>query len=187
MLPLGPTLRRPRFLRFSLPHRSLHLLYLPALHSAQLRPQPTALYNAERVRTHDYTTATMALNAASHNVAGEKTGPVTVAPPSVSDESKKELLEAASTDGTGQSAPGRENEKGVEKKEKDSQGAREGAQEGRKGRQVQGEEGRGCSGRARCCKRGRLQEGKEEGQRGGAAARVRRGDTQGREEAPEES
>lgn len=118
MLPLGPTLRRPRFLRFSLPHRSLHLLYLPALHSAQLRPQPTALYNAERVRTHDYTTATMALNAASHNVAGEKTGPVTVAPPSVSDESKKELLEAASTDGTGQSAPGRENEKGVEKKEK---------------------------------------------------------------------
>ena len=60
----------------------------------------------------------MALNAASHNVAGEKTGPVTAAPPAVSDESKKELLEAANADGTGQSAPGRENEKGVEKKEK---------------------------------------------------------------------
>lgn len=60
----------------------------------------------------------MALNAASHNVAGEKTGPVTAAPPSVSDESKKALLEAANADGTGQSAPGRENEKGVEKKEK---------------------------------------------------------------------
>ena len=68
--------------------------------------------------THDYTTATMALNAASHNVAGEKTGPITAAPPAVSDESKKELLEAANADGTGQSAPGRENEKGVEKKEK---------------------------------------------------------------------
>jgi valyl-tRNA synthetase len=60
----------------------------------------------------------MALNAASHNVAGEKTGPVTAAPPAVSDESKKELLEAANADGTGQSAPGRENEQGVEKKEK---------------------------------------------------------------------
>lgn len=67
---------------------------------------------------HDYTTATMALNAASHNVAGEKTGPVTAAPPAVSDESKKELLEAANADGTGQSAPGQENEQGVEKKEK---------------------------------------------------------------------
>jgi valyl-tRNA synthetase len=70
------------------------------------------------VLTHDYTTATMALNAASHNVAGEKTGPVTAAPPSVSDESKNALLDAANADGTGQSAPGQENEKGVEKKEK---------------------------------------------------------------------
>ena len=83
-----------------------------------MRPQPSTLYVAERVLTHDYTTATMALNAASHNVAGEKTGPVTSAPPAVGDESKKELLEAANADGTGQSAPGRENEKGVEKKEK---------------------------------------------------------------------
>lgn len=83
-----------------------------------MRPQPYTLYTTERVLSHDYTTATMALNAASHNVAGEKTGPVTAAPPAVSEESKKELLEAANADGTGQSAPGRENEKGVEKKEK---------------------------------------------------------------------
>lgn len=60
----------------------------------------------------------MALNASSHNVAGEKTGPITAPPPALSDEVKKDLLGAADTDGTGQSAPGRENEKGVEKKEK---------------------------------------------------------------------
>lgn len=120
-MPLGPKLCRPRSLRFSLPTlrpRSLHLLYSPALRSAQLRPQLYTLYGTKRELAHDYTTATMALNAASHNVAGEKTGPVTAAPPAVSDESKKELLEAANADGTGQSAPGRENEKGVEKKEK---------------------------------------------------------------------
>ncbi|KAH6456415.1 valine--tRNA (Val) ligase [Parastagonospora nodorum] len=60
----------------------------------------------------------MALNASSHNVAGEKTGPSTAAPPAVSDDVKKDLLDAANTDAVGQSAPGRENEKGVEKKEK---------------------------------------------------------------------
>lgn len=83
-----------------------------------MRPQPYTLFTTERVHRYNYITATMALNAASHNVAGEKTGPVTTAPPALSDETKKDLLEAASADGTGQSAPGRENEKGVEKKEK---------------------------------------------------------------------
>ncbi|KAF2132681.1 valyl-tRNA synthetase-like protein [Dothidotthia symphoricarpi CBS 119687] len=60
----------------------------------------------------------MALNASSHNVAGEKTGPTTAPPPAISDDIKKDLLEAAGADATGQSAPGRENEKGEEKKEK---------------------------------------------------------------------
>jgi hypothetical protein len=118
---MHPSIWRPRSLRFSLAnlqHRSLHISRSSALRRAQLRPQLYTLYSSERVLTHNYTTATMALNAASHNIAGEKTGPVTAAPPAVSDESKKELLEAANTDGTGQSAPGRENEKGVEKKEK---------------------------------------------------------------------
>ena len=120
-MPIGPKLLSPRSFRFPLPplrHRSLHSLTPRALCSARLRPQPYILYTTQRVLAHDYTTATMALNAASHNVAGEKTGPVTAAPPAVSDESKKELLAAANADGTGQSAPGRENEKGVEKKEK---------------------------------------------------------------------
>ncbi len=60
----------------------------------------------------------MALNASSHNTTGEKTGSNTIAPPELSADSKKDLLDAANADGTGQSAPGRENEKGVEQKEK---------------------------------------------------------------------
>ncbi|KAH8733022.1 valyl-tRNA synthetase-like protein [Phaeosphaeriaceae sp. PMI808] len=60
----------------------------------------------------------MALNASSHNTTGEKTGPTTAPPPAVSEDVKKDLLNAADADSVGQSAPGRENEKGVEKKEK---------------------------------------------------------------------
>ncbi|KAJ4372269.1 hypothetical protein N0V83_004043 [Neocucurbitaria cava] len=60
----------------------------------------------------------MALNASSHNVTGEKTTPNTAPPPALSEDSKKDILEAANADGMGQSAPGRENEKNVEKKEK---------------------------------------------------------------------
>ncbi|KAF1912478.1 tRNA synthetases class I-domain-containing protein [Ampelomyces quisqualis] len=60
----------------------------------------------------------MALNASSHNVAGEKTGPTSAPPPAVSEHVKKDVLDAANTDAVGQSAPGRENEKGAEKKEK---------------------------------------------------------------------
>jgi valyl-tRNA synthetase len=60
----------------------------------------------------------MALNASSHNIAGEKTGPITAPPPAVAEDTKKDLLDSAQADGTGQSAPGRENEKGVDKKEK---------------------------------------------------------------------
>ncbi|KAF2468062.1 uncharacterized protein BDR25DRAFT_290612 [Lindgomyces ingoldianus] len=61
----------------------------------------------------------MALNAASHNIPGEKTGPVTAAPPSVGDDSKKDILENASAETTGQSAPGRDGDgKDVPKKVK---------------------------------------------------------------------
>ncbi|OCK77520.1 valyl-tRNA synthetase-like protein [Lepidopterella palustris CBS 459.81] len=61
----------------------------------------------------------MALNSASHNTPGKKTGPVTGQPPSLSDETKAELLSAANSDATGQSAPGRDGgDKGTEKKVK---------------------------------------------------------------------
>jgi valyl-tRNA synthetase len=98
----------------------LHLdLPTPPLQTAQLRPQPHhRIPVAERVLIRYYTSATMALNAGSHNVAGEKTGPMTAPPPAISEDIKKDLLGAAEQDGTGQSAPGQENEKGVEKKEK---------------------------------------------------------------------
>jgi valyl-tRNA synthetase len=70
------------------------------------------------VLTHDYTTVTMALNASSHNTTGEKTTPNTAPPPELSADIKKDIMGAAEADATGQHAPGRENEKGVEKKEK---------------------------------------------------------------------
>ncbi|KAF2850797.1 valyl-tRNA synthetase-like protein [Plenodomus tracheiphilus IPT5] len=60
----------------------------------------------------------MALNASSHNVTGEKTTSNTAPPPALSEDIKKDILDSANAEGTGQSAPGRENEKGVEKKEK---------------------------------------------------------------------
>ena len=63
--------------------------------------------------------STMALNAASHNVTGDRTGPVTGPPPPVSKDSKADILDGASADATGQSAPGRDGgEKDVEKKVK---------------------------------------------------------------------
>ncbi|KAH7123561.1 valyl-tRNA synthetase-like protein [Dendryphion nanum] len=61
----------------------------------------------------------MALNGASHNVTGDKTGPVTSAPPPVDQDTKAALLDSANTEATGQNAPGRDGgEKGVEKKVK---------------------------------------------------------------------
>ena len=60
----------------------------------------------------------MALNASSHNSTGEKTAPNTAPPPELGADVKKDILGAAEHDATGQHAPGRENEKGVEKKEK---------------------------------------------------------------------
>ncbi|KAI8940143.1 hypothetical protein NX059_003856 [Plenodomus lindquistii] len=91
----------------------------PALYTtAQLRPHNHTPPYAERVLSHDYCTATMALNASSHNVTGEKTTSNSAPPPALSEDIKKDILGNAATEGTGQSAPGRENEKGVEKKEK---------------------------------------------------------------------
>ncbi|KAL5421761.1 hypothetical protein PMIN04_005280 [Paraphaeosphaeria minitans] len=48
----------------------------------------------------------MALNASSHNPTGESTGPNTIAPPPLGDDSKKDILAHANAEGTGQSAPG---------------------------------------------------------------------------------
>ncbi|KAK5012521.1 hypothetical protein LTR39_004109, partial [Cryomyces antarcticus] len=50
----------------------------------------------------------MALNAASHNTPGEKTGPVTGPPPSLSNETTSALLGASEQDPTGQHAPGKD-------------------------------------------------------------------------------
>ena len=50
----------------------------------------------------------MALNHASHNPTGEKTGPATGQPPPPSDETKAAIMEAANGDVKGQSAPGKD-------------------------------------------------------------------------------
>lgn len=61
----------------------------------------------------------MALNAASHNPTGEKTGPVSGQPPPPSDDTKAALLGAANGDLKGLSAPGQDGgDKAAEKKEK---------------------------------------------------------------------
>ena len=50
----------------------------------------------------------MAVNAASHNAPGQKTGPNTGAPPATSEDTKQAILQAANAEATGQSAPGRD-------------------------------------------------------------------------------
>lgn len=61
----------------------------------------------------------MALNAASHNITGEKTGPVSGQPPPPSDDAKSAILAAANGDGEGVNAPGKDGgDKDGEKKEK---------------------------------------------------------------------
>nr|POE49579.1 valine--trna ligase, mitochondrial [Quercus suber]POF20073.1 valine--trna ligase, mitochondrial [Quercus suber] len=61
----------------------------------------------------------MALNAASHNPTGEKTGPVTGQPPPLSQDVKSDVLEAAGSDIKGQSMPGKDGgDAQGEKKEK---------------------------------------------------------------------
>jgi valyl-tRNA synthetase len=65
-----------------------------------------------------YTNATMALNASSHNVTGDKTTPNTAPPPELSADVKKDILGAAGEDATHQHEGGIEKDKGAEKKEK---------------------------------------------------------------------
>ena len=74
----------------------------------------------------------MAVNAASHNAPGQKTGPNTGSPPPASDETKSALLNAANAEPTGQTAPGRDSvamnagkseEKVRKEKEKEAQKA----------------------------------------------------------------
>ncbi|KAI7692351.1 valyl-tRNA synthetase-like protein, partial [Hortaea werneckii] len=61
----------------------------------------------------------MALNAASHNAAGEKTGPVSGQPPQPSDETKSAILDSSNQDPKGVNAPGQDGgDKNGEKKEK---------------------------------------------------------------------
>ncbi|KAH0253577.1 valyl-tRNA synthetase-like protein, partial [Aureobasidium melanogenum] len=50
----------------------------------------------------------MALNAASHNIPGEKTGPVSGQPPAPSAETTEALLSSAQKDPQGQNAPGQD-------------------------------------------------------------------------------
>ncbi|KAF2224229.1 tRNA synthetases class I-domain-containing protein [Elsinoe ampelina] len=50
----------------------------------------------------------MAVNGASHNIPGEKTGPVTGQPPSVSSETKDAILSAAASDPKGHTQPGKD-------------------------------------------------------------------------------
>ena len=50
----------------------------------------------------------MALNAASHNIPGEQTGPATGQPPSVPAETAAAIVDASQKDPVGQQAPGRD-------------------------------------------------------------------------------
>ena len=62
----------------------------------------------------------MALNAASHNITGEATGPVSGAPPPIDENTKSAILQAAADQG-GQSAPGQEHPKDPQEDPKASQ------------------------------------------------------------------
>ncbi|KAK5172355.1 uncharacterized protein LTR77_003994 [Saxophila tyrrhenica] len=69
----------------------------------------------------------MALNAASHNPTGEKTGPVSGQPPPPSDDTKNAVLEAANGDLKGHNAPGQDggDKKGETKQKSEKELAKE--------------------------------------------------------------
>jgi valyl-tRNA synthetase len=69
----------------------------------------------------------MALNAASHNPTGEKTGPVSGQPPPPSQETKNAILAAAENDSNGLDAPGRDggDQQGQKKEKTERQLAKE--------------------------------------------------------------
>jgi hypothetical protein len=138
MPPRAPAFRTAacrRYLHYLSSRVPLHL-HSAALHTRQLRPQLYGFSNAERVLIAHYTTPTMAFNGSSHNVAGLKTGPTTAAPPTLSDDVKKDVLDAASADGSGQSVPGRENKKGIEKEERGIEEKEKSAKETEKERSI---------------------------------------------------
>ncbi|KAK5009949.1 hypothetical protein LTR28_012576 [Elasticomyces elasticus] len=81
----------------------------------------------------------MALNAASHNTPGEKTGPVTGPPPPVSNEATDAILGAAEKDTEGQSSPGRDG--GGEGNVGEVRGKEMGMAAEEEGRRREGEEG----------------------------------------------
>ncbi len=72
----------------------------------------------------------MALNAASHNPTGEKTGPVTGQPPPLSSETQSAILQAANGDIKGHNAPGQDG--GDQHGEKKQKSAKELAKERQK-------------------------------------------------------
>lgn len=98
-IPTNRRLLRGNPPRLSPPPRSL----TTRLHLLQ-RLYPLARAPSAPPSRH-YTT-TMALNASSHNITGESTGPTTTAPPPLGDDTKKDILAHANAEGTGQSAPG---------------------------------------------------------------------------------
>ncbi|KAI9668856.1 MAG: hypothetical protein M1831_000926 [Alyxoria varia] len=68
-------------------------------------------YTPSNQRNHRQFLDIMALNAGSHNVPGESTGPLTEPPPEPSGDAKDAIIGASEKDGVGQNAPGRDGEK----------------------------------------------------------------------------
>jgi len=91
------------------------VLAIKILPRALLR-RPFLYFTTPARRAFSYS---MALNAASHNPAGEKTGPVSGQPPAPSQDTKSAILDAANSDAKGLNVPGKDGgEKDGEKKEK---------------------------------------------------------------------
>jgi valyl-tRNA synthetase len=84
-----------------------------------LRPALLLRFRASIALRHHPNFHAMALNAASHNILGEKTAPVSGEPPAVSNDTKAAILQAAGQDKIGQSAPGQDGgDSSAPKKEK---------------------------------------------------------------------
>jgi hypothetical protein len=90
----------------------------PRRYQLNTRPSLPCLVCAQQRKAYT-TPTTMALNASSHNVTGEKTSPNSAPPPAVAEDSVQDILNHANKEGTGQSAPGVDGgEKNPEKKVK---------------------------------------------------------------------
>lgn len=120
----APTLRadsytylvRGKFSRLYTTSSASRLRYLQS-HRFVTFSRPSKPLPAHQQRS--FSATTMALNPSSHNVTGDPTGPNSAPPPPLAEDSKKDILDNSNTEGTGQSAPGRDGgEKDVEKKVK---------------------------------------------------------------------